>query len=104
MSYTTGGPSLVSYPVVLEMLAYFQRVRELGAFEGPLGDMKLTPEVARALEVVHQVLSGATLDEVTYKNRGNPDILRELGELLTRANAHANEINRKSGYYVTLAS
>jgi hypothetical protein len=101
MTYS-GGPSVISYPVVLETLQYIQRIRELGAFEGPLGDMKINPDVARALEIVHNVLAGATLDEVKYSSRGNPDIVRELNDLVARGGAAANEVNRKSGYYVTL--
>jgi hypothetical protein len=102
VNYSNGGPTVVSYPVVLETLQYIQRIRELGAFEGPIGDMKVNPDVARALEIVHQVLAGATLDEVKYASRGNPDIVRELNEMVARGGAAANEINRKAGYYVTL--
>jgi hypothetical protein len=48
------------------------------------------------------VLSGGEVT-IETKHRGNPDILNELRRRLEAARAEANEINKKSGFYVTLA-
>jgi hypothetical protein len=95
------GPSIISYPVVVEMLEYIMKARSLGAFEGPIGEMKLNPHLEPVLRALHIVLAGGTV-EVKEVQRGNPEIVNQLNALLAQAGTKANEINQKSGYYVTL--
>jgi hypothetical protein len=104
MSYTpsTVGPRLVGYQLASQTYEYMMRLIDLGVFEGAVGDMKLTAQVAEVVEALHQVLSGGEVT-IETKHRGNPDILNELRRRLEAAQAEANEINKKSGYYVTIS-
>lgn len=95
------GPHTVSYPLASETYAYLRRVLDLGAIEGALGEMKLTPEVQTLISAIHQVLAGGEV-EVKIVHRGNPDIVKELDHRLAAGEREANEINKRSGYYVTL--
>lgn len=94
------GPTLVSYPLTQSAYEYLVRVIGLGAFEGPVGDMKLSPDLQPVVDALHTVLAGGSVT-FTVQSRGSPDIKRELDERVLRMSQDANEINRKSGYYVT---
>ena len=94
-------PQLVSYPVAYSMLQYMLKTRELGAFEGPLGDMHPNPHLRPILKALHIVLAGGVV-EFTEKQRGNPEIIHELDDMLEQGTEDANFINKKSGYYVTI--
>jgi hypothetical protein len=100
MSYDPAGPQLVSYPLAYSMLQYMLKAKELGAFEGPIGDMHFNEHLEPVVRALHVVLAGGVV-EFTEKQRGNPEIIRELNEMLARGQRDANEINEKSGYYVT---
>jgi hypothetical protein len=100
MSYEGIGPRLVGYQVAHKLYQYIQRALDLGALEGPLGEMQPSPELWRVLEAVNIVLSGGAV-KIEVQQRGNPDIVHELNRLLSEAMTEANEINKKSGFYVT---
>lgn len=93
-------PQLITYPQSVAMLEYILKAKELGAFEGPIGDMKINPHLEPVLRALHVVLAGGSV-EVKEVQRGNPELIHRLDELLSRAAADNNEINKKSGYYVT---
>ena len=104
MSYSSmTGPRLVGYQLASKTYEYLMRVVDLGAFEGPIGEMNLPPDLQKALEAVHTILAGG---EVEFKvvHRGNPDIVNELNRRLSDGMREANEINAKAGYYVTALS
>ena len=94
-------PQLVTYPVAYRMLQYMLKAKELGAFEGPIGDMHLNPHLLPVVKALHTVLAGGVV-EFTETQRGNPEIIHELDEMLEGAGDDANFINKKSGYYVTI--
>lgn len=94
------GPTLVSYQLTQSAYEYLMRVIGLGAFEGPVGDMKLADDLQPVIEALHTVLAGGKVS-VTVEGRGSPDIKRELDERLAQMGRDSNEINQKSGYYVT---
>lgn len=94
------GPSLVSYPLTQTGYDYLMRVLSLGVFEGPVGDMQFSPDVLPVIEALHTVLAGGRV-KIEVEQRGSPDIKRELDERLQQMGRDSNEINKKSGYYVT---
>lgn len=100
-SYPTNvGPTLVSYQLTQSAYEYLLRTIGLGIFEGPVGDMRLAKDMEPVIEALHTVLSGGSV-EVKVTQRGSPDIRRELDERLAQMGRDSNEINQKSGYYVT---
>jgi hypothetical protein len=103
MSYSSSyvGPRLVGYQLASESYEYMMRALDLGAFEGPIGDMKLTPQVKAILEAMHHVLAGGEV-KIEVVHRGNPDIVNELNRRLAAGLDEANEINKKAGFYVTI--
>ncbi len=94
-------PQLVSYPLAYSMLQYMLKARELGAFEGPLGEMAFNKHLLPVVKAMHIVLAGGQV-EFTEVQRGNPELINELDEMLERGQADANAINKLSGYYVTI--
>lgn len=96
-----GGATVLSYPVTASTYGYIVRMMELGIFEGELGNMKLTPEVHAVIEALHVVLSGGEV-KIEVTDRGNPDIQNDLRRRQDASTADANEVNKKSGYYVTI--
>lgn len=104
MSYSSSTePSLVSYPLARTAYEYMMRLKDLGAFEGALGKMTPLPALLPIIDALHTVLSGGEV-EIKIVHRGNPDVMRELGERMEQSQKDANEINEKSGYYVTLGA
>jgi hypothetical protein len=94
------GPRVVAYNLASHNYEYLMRAVGLGVFEGPLGDMKIPPQVQEILDALHTVLAGGDV-EVKVKHRGNPDIVNELANRLREAVAESNEINKKAGFYLT---
>lgn len=93
-------PMLVTYPTAVSMLEYILKAKELGAFSGPIGDMTVNPYLEPVLRALHEVLAGGQV-KVEITQRGNPDIVHKLNEMAAKATADSNDINKKSGYYVT---
>jgi hypothetical protein len=91
----------VGYTLSSQTYHYLWRLIELGAIEGPLGDMKPAGFLAPVIAALHETLAGGEV-ELTIKHRGNPDIVRELEELARAGAAESNAINAAAGYYVTL--
>jgi hypothetical protein len=96
-------PQLVTYPVAYTMLQYMIKVKELGAFDGPIGDMHLNPNLVALVKAIHTVLAGGAV-EVVEKQPGDPDVIKNLDYMLAKATEDANVINKKSGYYVTISA
>ena len=94
-----GNPRLVGLQLTESTHAYITRCLDLGAFEGTLGDMKVTAEVATVLQALHAVLAGGKVN-VQVESQGNPDIFKELNDRLEAAATDANAINTAAGYYV----
>jgi hypothetical protein len=101
MTYSSDDPTLVSYPLARSAYEYIMRMKDLGAIEGALGEMSLLPALQPIVEAIHIVLAGGSVD-VKVTARANPDIVRELEEMLKKGSEDANYINKKSGYYVTV--
>ena len=97
------GPRLVSVPFALKLSEYLDRALELGALEGPLGEMDLTPDLFPLIDAIHHVLAGGEVD-VDVKRKGNPDIVKQLAKLREEGRDDSNVINRESGYYATPAA
>lgn len=103
MSYSSvTGPRLVGYQLSSKTFEYLMRSIDLGAFEGPIGEMGMPPELKKVVEAMHHVLAGGEV-KVEVVHRGNPDIVNELNRTLDEGMREANEINKKAGYYVTAA-
>lgn len=94
------GPTLVSYPLTQTAYDYVMRVLGLGIYEGPIGDMQLAKDIVPVIDALHTVLSGGRV-QIVVEQRGSPDIKRELDERMAQMGRDSNEINKKSGYYVT---
>lgn len=95
----SGNPRLVGLQLTESTHAYITRCLELGALEGTLGDMKVTPELAAILQALHAVLAGGKVN-VQVESQGNPDVFNELNGRLEAAGRDANAINTAAGYYV----
>ncbi|WP_239014714.1 hypothetical protein [Archangium violaceum] len=101
MSYNDiRGPRVVGLSVASSLNEYMMRIQELGAVEGPDGELELSPEVRPILEALHQVLSGGSV-EVKVLHRGNPDIVNELNRRVQQVGQEANAINKAAGFYLT---
>lgn len=101
MSYNDiRGPRVVGLTVASSLSEYLMRAQELGAVEGPDGELRISPEVMPILEALHQVLAGGTV-EVTVTHRGNPDIFNELNRRVQQVGREANSINKAAGFYLT---
>lgn len=93
-------PRTVAYTLTDATYQYMQRCIALGAFEGPLGDMKLTPDLVPLLHGIHAVLAGGKAT-VTIESRGNPDIFNELHRRTEAGMKDSNFVNKSAGHYVT---
>lgn len=93
-------PMLVTYPAAVSMLEYILKAKELGAFAGTVGEMTVNPFLEPVLQALHEVLAGGQV-EVKITQRGSPEIVAKLNEMATKATTDSNEINKRSGYYVT---
>ncbi|PTL84988.1 hypothetical protein [Vitiosangium sp. GDMCC 1.1324] len=101
MSYNDiRGPRVVGLTVASSLGEYLMRIQELGAVEGPDGELRISPEVMPILEAIHQVLAGGTV-EVNVTHRGNPDIFNELNRRVQQVGKEANSINKAAGFYLT---
>lgn len=97
----SGNPRLVGYQLTESMYGYLSRALDLGAVEGPIGDMKVTPELAAVMQAANAILAGGKV-KIEIESRGNPDIFNELNRRLEAAARDSNAINKAAGYYVTL--
>jgi hypothetical protein len=102
VNYSPDDPTLVTYPLARSAYEYMMRVKDLGAFEGALGQMSLLPALAPVIEAAHTILAGGSV-EIKVTQRGNPDIVHQLAQMLAQSTKDANYINEKSGYYVTIS-
>ena len=104
MSYPgISGPTLVGYSLSADTYEYMMRTLSLGILEGPIGDQKPIAPVMDIINALHVVLAGGEV-KIEVVHRGNPDIQRELDDRAKGGMTQANEINKKSGYYVTIAT
>jgi len=102
MSYgAEDGPQLIAHSVTYSAYEYLKRIISLGVFEGTLGKMQISDAVRPVVDAMHVVLAGGEV-KIEIVHRGNPDILNELRTRVDAATKDANEINEKSGYYVTI--
>ncbi len=100
-NYTfSNNPRLVGYQLTESSYGYLARALDLGAVEGPLGEMKVTPDIAALVQAINAVLAGGKV-KVEIESRGNPDIFNELNRRVEAAARDANGINKHAGYYVT---
>lgn len=100
-NYTfSGNPRLVGYQLTEASYGYLARALDLGAVEGALGEMKVTPDIATLMQAINAVLAGGKV-KVEIESRGNPDIFNELNRRLEAAAKDGNAINKAAGYYVT---
>jgi hypothetical protein len=97
----TNKQRLVGYQLTEATYGYLMRALELGATEGELGDMRLSPQVAEIVQALHAVLAGGKV-KVEIESQGHTDVFDDLNTRLEQGTRDANEINRKSGFYVTL--
>ena len=97
------GPRLVSVPFAQKLSEYLDRALELGALEGPLGEMDLAPDLFPLIDGIHHVLAGGAV-KVEVERKGNPDIVKQLARLREKGRDDSNVINRESGYYATPTS
>ncbi|MEN9799007.1 MAG: hypothetical protein RL653_2703 [Pseudomonadota bacterium] len=95
----SGNPRLVGVQLTESTHQYLTRCLELGALEGPLGDMKVTQEVAAILQALHVVLAGGKVN-VQVESQGNPDVFNELNSRMEAAGRDANVVNELAGYFV----
>jgi hypothetical protein len=100
MPYSPGA-STVGYQIASELSEYFQRLIELGAFTGPLGNMDLNPAVKPLIDGMNRVLAGGAVT-VTVTQPGDPNIYQELTNDLKDGMKESNDINKAAGYYVTI--
>lgn len=96
-------PMLVTYPAAVSMLEYILKAKELGAFSGTIGEMTLNPYLEPVLQALHEVLAGGQV-ELKVTQRGSPEAVARLNEMIAKAMADSNEINKRAGYYVTIAA
>lgn len=92
-------PRLVSLQLTESAHGYLTRALNLGAVEGSLGAMQVTPEVATLLQALNAILAGGKVT-VEVESRGNPDVFAELNQRLEAAARDANAVNAAAGYYV----
>jgi hypothetical protein len=78
------------------MEEYLQRMRELGAVEGPDGAVELNPSLKPVLEALHHVLSGGEV-EVRVHRYGQPDIFQELQARTVQVTLEANAPHKSLG-------
>ncbi len=102
MNYNNGkGPGLVAYNVTRTTYDYLMRLVDLGIIEGKVGEMKLAPQIQEIADALNIVAAGGSV-KIEVTGRGSPDIAQELRSRLDDAIRDANDINGKSGYYLTL--
>jgi hypothetical protein len=95
------GPRLVGYNLSSQTYEYMMRLLDVGLLDGPLGHMKPNPRVAPLFDALHHVLAGGSV-EVNVTSPGSPDVYNDLNRRAAAGIKEANEINEKSGYYVTI--
>jgi hypothetical protein len=75
------------------------RLLQLGAMEGALGEMDISPLLKPVLEAMHQVLAGGEV-EIKVVATGNPLLVQELNSRIEQATQELNAINQRTGYSV----
>ena len=107
LSYTTSTvehvstkePQLVTRETVASADGYMIRLLQLGAIEGALGEMDISPVMKPVLEAMHHILSGGDV-EIKVVAAGNPLLVQELNRRLDEATQELNAINQRAGYSV----
>ncbi len=96
---TYNAPGVIGLQITPTMLTYFERLLELGIFQGPVGNQQINPSLQPLIEAVHNVLAGGTVT-VQTTTPGNAQIVSELDGLAADGLADGNEINKKLGFYL----
>jgi hypothetical protein len=81
---------------------YLERVRELGAMEGPEGAIDISPTLRPVLEAMHHLLAGGEV-EVRIVRGGQQDIFQDLQQRAVQATTETNAINQVTGKVVVTA-
>jgi hypothetical protein len=81
---------------------YLERVRELGAMEGPDGAVDISPTLRPVLEAMHHLLAGGEV-EVRIVRGGQQDIFQDLQQRAVQATTETNAINQVTGKVVVTA-
>jgi hypothetical protein len=102
MSYNVG-PHTVGIQLSSNIEELIERAIELGVFAGPVGNMTINPSLQPLMDAIVQVLAGGAVT-VQVTQPGTPAIVNELNKLLSDGMQESNDINKKAGYYVTLAA
>jgi hypothetical protein len=94
------GPKVAALNLASKLLAYVERVNELGLTLGGDGQFVISEELQPAIRALHVVLSGGRV-EVSEVERGNPDVLAELDRRVLDGLAEASELNKRAGFYLS---
>lgn len=93
--------TLLTQNTTLKLYQYVQRLVELGASVGGLGEVDINPTVKPINEAFHHVLAGGKVT-IILERPGDPTIVQELNTLIDEGYHEANEINKAAGYRITL--
>lgn len=88
-------PHLVTRTTVASAEGYMIRLLQLGALEGALGEMEISPVLKPVLEAMHHVLAGGEV-EIKLAEPGNALLVQELKRRLEEATLDFNIINQQS--------
>jgi hypothetical protein len=95
-------PKLVNYQTTEALREYFYRLIELGAIEGPVGEMTVSPAFADVLRAAHCLLAGGKV-EIKVLDEGNRTVSDELAARMNESMRQSNAVNRAAGTYMTLS-
>jgi hypothetical protein len=85
---------------MIQTRAYVQRLLDVGALDGPVGELHTNPRLIPLVEALHHVLAGGTV-EVRVLTPGSPEVYRDLQERAASGMAEAIELHRRAPLYVT---
>lgn len=94
------GPRAGQMILARKLIAYIERCNELGLSLDGEGQFLISEDLRPVMLALHHVLAGGTV-EVTVTDKGNPDIVNELGRRVREGLAEATELNRLAGYYLS---
>lgn len=92
----TWGPRLVNVSLAGAVSDYLQRLQELGAVEGPNGQVGLAPALEPVLEGLHHLLAGGEV-EVHVTRRGHAVLVQELHQRVEDATREVNHLQQQAG-------
>ena len=81
MSEVPLNPKVLGVQIPSAARDYAYRWLDLGAIEGPVGNMQLSPELIAIMEAIHHVLAGGEA-VVEIKEAGAAPIVEELDSML----------------------